>query len=601
MKKVISILIFLSVLGSLSVGAFAMPPFNEDSKARAEAAESVLLLSCYDSNNELVSTGSGFLAFEDGIIVTNYHVIDEDVRTIQANTEDGMYFDINEVLCTDRNADIAILKTKARTRLPVLTLGDSDNVNKGTKVVAIGSPLGILNIVTEGIYSGQIFDEADYILFSAAISSGSSGGALFNDAGEVIGITAASYSKGQNLNLAVPINKAIELWNSYQNGTYRPEENAVEEAEPSEYAAPDNAGEEEYLIGKKIYDKGNYTEAVEWFRKGAEKGYPDAQTSLGDCYYEGKGVQEDYTAALEWFKKAAEQGDSYGFISIGTCYYEGKGVAQDYTKAVDWYRKAAEQGDALGQCSLGSRYYNGEGVAQDYTKAVDWYRKAAEQGDALGQYCLGYCYYNGEGVAQDYSKAVEWYRKAAEQGNAYAQNGLGICYYNGNGVTKDFSKAAEWYTKAAEQDYPWGLYNLGYLFSHGIGVTADFKIAEALIIKAANKGLLDAQYYLGWSYQHGIATGVQTDYYKAVEWYTKAAEQGHAGAQCALGVCYYFGYGVNKNYIEAAKWFEKASQQDSAEASYRLAQCYEYGNGVEQDKQKAKELFEKAEQLGYRD
>ena len=151
---------------------------------------------------------------------TNYHVIDGQISAIKGNTENGMSFDINEVLCYDQAADIAILKTNEKTRLDLLTLGSSSNLGKGSRVVAIGSPLGLLNTITEGIYSGIIYDDADYILFSAAISSGSSGGALFNEDGEVIGVTAATYTEGQNLNLAVPIENVIKLWDLYKNGNY---------------------------------------------------------------------------------------------------------------------------------------------------------------------------------------------------------------------------------------------------------------------------------------------------------------------------------------------------------------------------------------------
>ena len=196
----------------------ANTPFFQDPEKIQLAAESVLMLTCYDKDGNAISTGSGFLAFEDGIIVTNYHVIEGDVFFIKANTEDGIYFDIGEVVCYDEVADIAILRTNAKTRLALLRLGDSNKLTKASRVITIGSPLGLLNTVSEGLYSGFIDNGAEYILFTAAISHGSSGGALFNEDGEVIGITSASFTEGQNLNLAVPINSVKQLWDDYSTG-----------------------------------------------------------------------------------------------------------------------------------------------------------------------------------------------------------------------------------------------------------------------------------------------------------------------------------------------------------------------------------------------
>ena len=86
-------------------------------------------------------------------------------------------------------------------------------VQKGEKVVAIGSPLGLMNVVSTGIFSAyNNVDGITDIQFTASISSGSSGGALFNNKGEIIGITYASYEAGQNLNLAVPVEFVEALW-----------------------------------------------------------------------------------------------------------------------------------------------------------------------------------------------------------------------------------------------------------------------------------------------------------------------------------------------------------------------------------------------------
>ena len=222
---VIAILAVLVIVGVLfASGAFApkeepapteepVIPFVDDTEAIAQASQSVVMLTCYDKDGEPYATGSGFAIFDDGVIVTNYHVIEQEVYRIKAQTESGGSFECPTVLAYDAEKDIAILKTDRETGLTLLPPGSSKDLQKGAKVVAIGSPLGLLNSVSTGVFSGYITDNAGSMLqFTAAISHGSSGGALFNDAGEVIGITFASLTEGQSLNLAVPIDDVKTLY-----------------------------------------------------------------------------------------------------------------------------------------------------------------------------------------------------------------------------------------------------------------------------------------------------------------------------------------------------------------------------------------------------
>ncbi len=332
MKRWISFILVLCLLGLLPVGAFAKTPFYEDKKAIAHAAESVVMLTCYDNAGNVIATGSGFLALEDSVIITNHHVIEGAISAIKANTEDDMYFEVDEILCYDETSDIAILKTNAKTRLDLLRLASSSVLDKGSRVVAIGSPLGLRNTVSEGIYSGVIQDETEYILFTAAISSGSSGGALFNEYGEVIGVTAATYTEGQNLNLAVPIEKVVQLWNAYKSGNITSAHN-----KPSD----DNYTLDElFQIAKEHLAQNKYEEAVDLFTKAAVKGHAGAQYELGCCYRGGYGVNENDTKAVEWFTKAAEQEYEDAQWALGRCYYNGEGVLKDYNKAKEWFVKA---------------------------------------------------------------------------------------------------------------------------------------------------------------------------------------------------------------------------------------------------------------------
>jgi len=190
-------------------------PFSDDPTAISAASQSVVMLNCYDKSGELYATGSGFACFADNVIVTNFHVIEGGVYSIEASTESGRSFDITHILATDKDKDIAILSTSTNHNLDLLQPRNGNALQKGEKVVAIGSPLGLLNSVSTGVFSGYVAENSmDVLQFTASISSGSSGGALFNDLGEVLGITYASYEAGQNLNLAIPIEQVERLWNS---------------------------------------------------------------------------------------------------------------------------------------------------------------------------------------------------------------------------------------------------------------------------------------------------------------------------------------------------------------------------------------------------
>ena len=213
MKKTVCFVLLLC----LSLGLFAgAEGFSLDAGAINESLQSVLLLAVYDPANRLIGTGSGFVAFSDQYIVTNCHVI-RDAGFVIAYSDEGKTFTLDTVLCTDYQNDIAILCFNENSGLKPLAISETP-VERGEAVVAIGSPQGFRNTVSLGVAASTGVDaESGYINFTAPISSGSSGGALFNDAGEVIGITSATHADegAQNLNFAVDISLAAQLYRDY--------------------------------------------------------------------------------------------------------------------------------------------------------------------------------------------------------------------------------------------------------------------------------------------------------------------------------------------------------------------------------------------------
>jgi serine protease Do len=160
------------------------------------------------------SLGSGFIIDKEGYIVTNNHVI-EDADKIKVKLKNGKEFDA-EIVGRDPNTDIALIKIKSKNNLPVVKLGDSDALEVGQWVVAIGSPFGLEHTVTAGIVSakGRIIGSGpydDFLQTDASINPGNSGGPLINMEGEVIGINTAIIASGQGIGFAIPINHAKRI------------------------------------------------------------------------------------------------------------------------------------------------------------------------------------------------------------------------------------------------------------------------------------------------------------------------------------------------------------------------------------------------------
>lgn len=173
-----------------------------------ENAPAVVLIRMVDSSKKIISIGSGFVVSPMGVIVTNHHVIKAkpDARLEIKMPNGDVYTDV-WIIHEEERRDLAVIWIKT-TRLPTVKLGDSDNVEVGEQVVALGNPKGLELTFTAGIVSHiRLMPEKGYrfIQHQTPISPGSSGGPLFNMKGEVIGINTFAF-EGQNLNGAVSIN-----------------------------------------------------------------------------------------------------------------------------------------------------------------------------------------------------------------------------------------------------------------------------------------------------------------------------------------------------------------------------------------------------------
>jgi serine protease Do len=179
-----------------------------------------------EPNLQQVGAGSGFFVSADGLILTNKHVVSEETADYTVITEDGEEYRA-EVVARDPRNDLAILKVEIQNA-PFLTLAESDKIQIGQKVVAIGYSLGQYeNTVTSGVVSGMgrsvtagssegIEQLEGVIQTDAAINPGNSGGPLLNTAAQVIGINTAVDRQGQLVGFAIPSNDAAKALESYE-------------------------------------------------------------------------------------------------------------------------------------------------------------------------------------------------------------------------------------------------------------------------------------------------------------------------------------------------------------------------------------------------
>lgn len=182
-----------------------------------QSVESIVYITTFDG--VWIYVGSGSILTEDGVILTNHHVI-ADSEQVVVTTYEGKTYEVTDVLAYDENIDVAFLKINA-TGLTPLPVGDSEKVDIGDKTLVIGHPESYINTLSLGNISGR----RDYrsqnagiqLQITNPISMGNSGGAVLNEFGEIIAVPswALEYKDNivqvQNLNFAIPIHEALRV------------------------------------------------------------------------------------------------------------------------------------------------------------------------------------------------------------------------------------------------------------------------------------------------------------------------------------------------------------------------------------------------------
>ena len=273
------------------------------SEISKRVSPSVVYIEAFDENGDILGSGSGFNVDTSGHIFTNYHVI-EGAYKLTIRFIDGKVYEAHHVMDFDVNRDVALLSLETND-LPIALLGNSSLLINGEEIFTIGSPIGLENTIADGLISNgsRVIDGLNYLQISAPISPGSSGGALVNLYGEVVGITTAQFVNGQNINLAIPINEVKQYMRTDRNLSLM------------ELASMK-------IVGKLVYDDGSYYEGE------IQNGLPEGSGTLvyvnGDRYEgtfkagEKSGIGEYHWANEDYYIGAFEFDTLHG---MGTYYY----------------------------------------------------------------------------------------------------------------------------------------------------------------------------------------------------------------------------------------------------------------------------------------
>lgn len=314
-----------------AIAALTIEHLNEHTAAEILRSnlKAVALIKTYKGKREPGYQGSGVFVDNQGTLMTSYHLIEGmDPAQTEAKLPSGAYYKFKGVRSVNKKADVAILQFDAQDT-PYARMGDSDKVVKGQRVFSIGAPLGLENSVSEGVISDpkRNLSGREFIQFTAAISSGSSGGGLFDaKGGGAIGIVTNSYvSSGkettvQNLNLAVPINVVKK---SFENP-----HPTLTESSPEFW----------YSEGVSAKNKRQYEKAIGSFEKAIviDRTYVDAYIKLGNIYHQQRRYDEQINILRTAVAFVPYEPDAWFFMAEA---YEN---TQQYESAAAAYRKGLE-------------------------------------------------------------------------------------------------------------------------------------------------------------------------------------------------------------------------------------------------------------------
>ena len=343
----------------------------------------------------------------------------------------------------------------------------------------------------------------------------------------------------------------------------------------------------QYRIGKMFcYGLGteqDYQKAFEWFERSAKQKNKFAQFSLANLYYYGSGIEKDLSQAFLWYQRASSQGQPYAAYSIAQMYRYGEYVTKDNDTAQRYYQQALsaflkiESDDMANDdlfYKLGQMFKLGLGTDSDVTKAIEYFRCSAEMNNKNGLFEYGKALLIGEHIPQNTDSAVKLLEKAVKLKNRNAKRFLALEYISGEHLEQDIEKGIALLTECADSGDVIACYRLGKIYLQGEIMSQNLDKAEKYLLLAEDSEY--AQYALAKLYLQEEKYDIQ----KAVNYFENCADKNH-WASYQLGRIYLFGAkDIERDKEKAIEWFTKSANDGNEYAQAMLDNISKFENDL---------------------
>lgn len=343
----------------------------------------------------------------------------------------------------------------------------------------------------------------------------------------------------------------------------------------------------QYRIGKMFcYGLGteqDYQKAFEWFERSAKQKNKFAQFSLANLYYYGNDVERDLSQAFLWYQKSSSQGQPYASYAIAQMYNKGEYVCQSEEIAQRYYKDALsgflkleskDQADDNLYYKLGYMFKKGLGTGIDMDKAIDYFKRSAEMNNKNGLYEYGKALLIGEHIPQNTDSAVKLLEKAVKLKNSNAKRFLALEYISGEHLEQDIEKGIALFTECADSGDVIASYRLGKIYLQGEIMPQNLDKAERYLLLAEDNEY--TQYALAKLYLQEEKYDIQ----KAVNYFENCAAKNH-WASYQLGRIYLFGAkDIERDKEKAVEWFTKSANDGNEYAQAMLDNISKFENDL---------------------
>jgi TPR repeat protein len=405
------------------------------------------------------------------------------------------------------------------------------------------------------------------------------------------------------------------------------------------YTIASNKGDSraDYRLGV-IYEEGKTTEknkftAIDFYIKAIERGNGNVMYRLAHLYLRGKGIKQNFEKAYQLFRESHDMNQYCSCLFLKISRDPAHSDVLTYRPRAEISTEEDDQNKSL--------YYSNE--KESNLLSLKMLEFVDHSGNVAVQYQLGCLYGNTESKDKGYSKGAYWLSLASQGGIPDAHYRLAILYEEVQGIKNDYSESLTLYQKAADKNHDKALYILARMYQYGLGTPINFSKALLLYMKSdgqgnemakkvitllqafpddpsqtltekisalsnseidgiltmfdhlANNGETSLQFDLGYYYENKQP---ESDYTRAVKYYSMAKNSGHITATYHLGRLYELGLGIPQDYKCAANLYTIAKEGGCNEATFRLGNLYQNGLGVNIDYKQVFDNYTEASRQG---